>query len=132
MRSPTDTDAPARDHAGRGRAKSPSQVLQLHGIGSLLGAVSVLEDGQVADVSATATSGSGSEDSLTANASTTGPALVLPSADSIPAFALNSLGPLSRKVEDILELLSASPSAASRLSVESVVQRGSSICAYAL
>ncbi|RDX57439.1 hypothetical protein OH76DRAFT_1413864 [Lentinus brumalis] len=132
MRSPTDMDAPARDHAGRGRAKSPSQVLQLHGIGSLLGAVSVLEDGHVADVSATATSGSGSEDSLMANASTTGPALVLPSADSIPAFDLKSLGPLSRKVEDILELLSASPSAASRLSVESVVQRGSSICAYAL
>ncbi|TFK85087.1 hypothetical protein K466DRAFT_664741 [Polyporus arcularius HHB13444] len=131
-RSPTDTDAPARGHAGRGRAKSPSQVLQLHGIGSLLGAVSVLEDGHVADVSATATSGSGSEASLSANASTTGPALVLPSADSIPAFALESLGPLSRKVEDILELLSASPSAASRLSVESVVQRGSSICAYAL
>ncbi|KAI0705786.1 hypothetical protein C8T65DRAFT_740828 [Cerioporus squamosus] len=137
-RPSTDTDAPARDHAGQGRAKSPSQVLQLHGIGSLLGAVAVLEDGQVADDSATATLESGSEDSLAANASTTGPALVLPSVDSIPAFALDSPEPqdepqlVSRKVEDILELLSASPSAASRLSLESIVQRESSICAYAL
>ena len=125
---------------GKERAQSPSQELQHNGIVSLLG---VLEEGEGTDDSAPATfdfgsgSGSGSEGSLAANASTT-PALVLPSADSIPSFALDSPEaqdlpqPVSRKVEDILELLSASPSAASRLSIESVVQRDVAMCAYAL
>ncbi|RPD61215.1 hypothetical protein L226DRAFT_612914 [Lentinus tigrinus ALCF2SS1-7] len=139
LRSFSDTGAPGKNHAGQGHAKSPSRVLQLNGIVSLL---EVLEDGQVADLSVMATFGSrsGSEDSLAANASTTGPALVLPSAHSIPSFALDSPGPqdlpqpVSRKVEDILELLSASPSVASRLSIESVVtvHRDLSVCAYAL
>ena len=123
---------------GQERAQSPSRELQHNGIVSLLG---VLEEGEGTDDSAPATfdsgSGSGSEGSLAANASTT-PALVLPSVDSIPSFALDSPEaqdlpqPVSRKVEDILELLSASPSAASRLSIESVVQRDVAMCAYAL
>ena len=123
---------------GKERAQSPSQELQHNGIVSLLG---VLEEGEGTDDSAPATfdsgSGSWSEGSLTANASTT-PALVLPSVDSIPSFALDSPEaqdlpqPVSRKVEDIHELLSASPSAASRLSIESVVQRDVAMCAYAL
>ena len=137
-RASSDNSAPGRSHVGKERAQSPSQELQHNGIVSLLG---VLEEGEGTDDSAPATfdsgSGSGSEGSLAANASTT-PALVLPSADSIPSFALDSPEaqdlpqPVSRKVEDILELLSASPSAASRLSIESVVQRDVAMCAYAL
>ena len=125
------------DITGTGHTSTSSEKLQLDGIISLLGETGVLVASP--DDSMIATSGSGSqsgdEESPVIGA---GPILVLTGAKDVLALGLADspdLGaqpvsePVSRKVEDILDLMVAPP-VASQLSSESLAQRD--VCAFAL
>ncbi|KAI0710200.1 hypothetical protein C8Q76DRAFT_741487 [Earliella scabrosa] len=122
---------------GTGHTSTSSEKLQLDGIISLLGESGVLVESP--DDSMIATSGSGSqsgdEDLPVIGA---GPILVLTGTKDVLALGLADspdLGaqpvsePVSRKVEDILDLMVAPP-VASQLSSESLAQRD--VCAFAL